>query len=68
MSTVNVYMIMVTLLVERTEKVNMASIKNVVSEAMEGNEEYHILVSITYIPTSSTKRYRRAEIFEVLNY
>ena len=62
MSTVNVYMIMVTLLVERTEKVNMASIKNVVSEAMEGNEEYHILVSITYIPMSSTKR------FEILNY
>jgi len=30
---------------ERTEKIPMGSIKNVVSEAIEGHEEYHMLVS-----------------------
>ena len=29
---------------ERTEKVPMTSIKNVVSEPIEGHEEYHLLV------------------------
>lgn len=30
---------------ERTEKLPMGSIKSVVSEPIEGHEEYHILVS-----------------------
>lgn len=30
---------------ERTEKIPMGSIKNVISEAIEGHEEYHMLVS-----------------------
>lgn len=29
---------------ERTDKVTMSSIKSVVSEAIEGNEEYHVMV------------------------
>lgn len=29
---------------ERTEKLPMGSIKNVVSEAIEGHEEYHVMV------------------------
>lgn len=35
----------ISLLTERTEKIPMGSIKNVVSEAIEGHEEYHMLVS-----------------------
>lgn len=31
---------------ERTEKLPMGSIKNVVSESIEGHEEYHILVNL----------------------
>ena len=34
------------LLSERTEKLPMGSIKNVVSEPIEGHEEYHIMVSV----------------------
>lgn len=30
---------------ERTEKLPMGSIKNVVSEPIEGHEEYHMMVS-----------------------
>lgn len=29
---------------ERTEKISMSSIKNIVSEPIEGHEEYHIMV------------------------
>jgi hypothetical protein len=32
-------------LIERTEKVSMGSIKNVLSEPIEGHEDYHVLVS-----------------------
>lgn len=31
---------------ERTEKVPMGSIKNVVSEPIEGHEDYHMMVTI----------------------
>lgn len=31
---------------ERTEKLPMASIKNIVSEPIEGHEEYHIMVRL----------------------
>lgn len=31
---------------ERTEKVPMGSIKNVVSEPIEGHEDYHMMVSV----------------------
>lgn len=31
---------------ERTEKVPMASIKNVVSEPIEGHEDYHMMVTV----------------------
>lgn len=31
---------------ERTEKIPMSSIKNIVSESIEGHEEYHIMVRI----------------------
>ena len=35
---------------ERTEKISMSSIKNVVNEPIEGHEEYHILVwTITFL-------------------
>lgn len=37
---------LIFLLAERTEKIPMGSIKNVVSEAIEGHEEYHMLVSL----------------------
>lgn len=30
---------------ERTEKLPMGSIKNVISEPIEGHEEYHVVVS-----------------------
>ena len=35
---------------ERTEKLPMSSIKNVVSEPIEGHEEYHILVRPLFLP------------------
>lgn len=31
---------------ERTEKVPMGSIKNVVSEPIEGHEDYHMMVTV----------------------
>ena len=34
------------LFAERTEKIPMGSIKNVISESIEGHEEYHIMVSL----------------------
>ncbi|XP_022091440.1 ubiquitin domain-containing protein UBFD1-like [Acanthaster planci] len=34
---------------ERTEKLPMSSIKNVISEPIEGHEEYHIMVSIGFL-------------------
>lgn len=37
-------MFFVSSLSERTEKVPMGSIKNVVSEPIEGHDEYHMLV------------------------
>lgn len=33
---------------ERTEKVNMNHIRQIVSEAIEGFEQYHIMVSIFF--------------------
>ena len=33
--------------IERTEKVSMGSIKNVLSEPIEGHEDYHVLVRMT---------------------
>ena len=33
---------------ERTEKISMTSIKTVVSEPIEGHEEYHIMVNVNY--------------------
>ncbi|KAK3705208.1 hypothetical protein QZH41_013999 [Actinostola sp. cb2023] len=39
---------------ERTEKIPMGSIKNVVSEAIEGHEEYHIL-AIQLGPTEASR-------------
>ena len=47
------------LFTERTEKIPMGSIKNVISEPIEGHEEYHLLVgsrnkfSSTYAPINS---------------
>ena len=35
--------------VERTDKIPMNSIKNVVSEAIEDHEEYHIMVWASYV-------------------
>lgn len=37
-------------LTERTEKVPMGSIKNVVSEPLEGHEDYHMMVSVLAAP------------------
>lgn len=39
---------------ERTEKLPMGSIKNIVSEAIEGHEEYHI-VGLQLGPTDASK-------------
>ena len=33
---------------ERTEKLPMSSIRNVISEPIEGSEEYHILVNTVF--------------------
>lgn len=35
---------------ERTEKLSMGTIKNVVSEPIEDHEEYHIMVCISICP------------------
>lgn len=35
---------------ERTEKVPMGSIKNVVSEPIEGHEDYHMMVTVHSTP------------------
>lgn len=34
-----------SVILERTEKLPMGSIKNVVSEPIEGHEDYHMMVS-----------------------
>jgi len=39
---------------ERTEKISMSSIKNVVNEPIEGHEEYHIL-GIQLGPTEASR-------------
>ena len=41
------------LFAERTEKVPMGSIKNVISEPIEGHEEYHMLVSSRNVLSSA---------------
>ncbi|KAL1444158.1 hypothetical protein MTO96_045656, partial [Rhipicephalus appendiculatus] len=40
---------------ERTEKINMSSIKQVISEAIEGHEEYHIMA--LQLGTTEASRY-----------
>lgn len=35
-----------SVVLERTEKLPMGSIKNVVSEPIEGHEDYHMMVSL----------------------
>ena len=40
------YDFIVLILLERTEKLPMSSIRNVISEPIEGHEEYHILVRL----------------------
>ena len=44
----------ITLFAERTEKLPMASIKAVVSEPLQGHEEYHMMVSSKFTLTPAT--------------
>lgn len=47
-------MTVIPLTLERTEKLPMGSIKNVVSEPIEGHEDYHMMVSRCVWPLGST--------------
>ena len=46
-----------TLFAERTEKLPMASIKAVVSEPLQGHEEYHMMVSSKFTLKPSAVSY-----------
>lgn len=53
---------------ERTEKINMNHIRQIVSEAIDGYEQYHIMVIVLEIYTISVKRENVDNSYQRLSY
>jgi hypothetical protein len=51
---------------ERTDKIPMNSIKNVISEPIEGHEEYHMMVCTSYLSSYCWIKLQEMFLFQAL--